>query len=238
MSNAGALGYWGTRGPSRSVSVAKNNNALTDPRSPLWGRGQFPVSDPITNPAPWQQVKVGGVMTPGIVKVNGLEGFNLPSAWDEKRGKGALGDTPTYVGQRAAKGSITWLLWAPAHWAQWKQVLPLFKYNVTKGKTAQAIDVYFPPLAELGITSLYTREVGPIRFVAETGMWERTIWLAQYLPPPPVSAVSQPTGSVREYQPPPFVGGQKPPAPPTSEAQQLADFKAKLAAAQAALGGQ
>jgi hypothetical protein len=158
------------------------------------------VLDPITNPQSWDTLFIGRVESPGLCEVSG---FARTYDFDVKKGKGAYGATITFTQRPPAKGSVKFYLWLPRHWDEWDIFLPLLKYDPTK-KAIQAVDIYYPSLADIFITSVVTTEVGAIEHEGQ-GYYSRTVKLLEYFPPPPVSAVSTPKGSTTNAQ----LGGSK-----------------------------
>ena len=60
--------------------------------------------------------------------------------------------------------------------------------------TKQAIDLYHPALAKIGIHSVVCESIGP-ETPEGKGLWSITIELLEYLPAPKVNITSTPTGS-------------------------------------------
>lgn len=146
--------------------------------------------DPLLNPQDWDVITLGGQVSPGICKVSE---FPRAHEWDQKKGKGTLGATLTYVGRPLAKGSITFRLWTSLHFQQWDLFRPLFKYDPTK-TTAQGVDIYHPSLVDVEINSVVCEEIGNIIHAGD-GLYTITVKLVEYAPPPKASAVSTPTTS-------------------------------------------
>lgn len=146
--------------------------------------------DPITSPQVWDVVKIGAQTSPGVCE---LSSFASKPEWDVKRGKGVMGATITFVGRPPSKGSITFKLWTPAHFAQWDLFRPAFKYDPTK-KAVQAIDIYHPSLADIDLTSVVCEGIGAIKH--EGGqLYTISVDLLEYFPPPKASAIGTPSGS-------------------------------------------
>jgi hypothetical protein len=152
--------------------------------------------DPIQNPEAWDTIIVGQTTSPGICKVSE---FKRAHEFDVKKGKGTLGATITFVGRPPAKGSITFQLWTPEHFADWDKFRPLLKYDPTKA-AVQAIDIYHPSLADIDINSVVVESIGNIVHEGQQ-LYSITVELLEYFPPPKSSAVSTPTGSRPRYDP-------------------------------------
>lgn len=146
--------------------------------------------DPIANPQDWDVVRIGQVVSPGICKVGE---FKRSYEWDQKKGKGSLGATVTFVQRPPAKGSVVFRLWTSAHFVAWDTFRLALQYDPTK-KAVQAVDIYHPSLADLGITSVVTESIGNIVHEGDQ-LYTITVDFLEYFPPPKNSAVSTPTGS-------------------------------------------
>lgn len=172
------------------------------------------IPDPITHPAAWQTLTIGGVASPGVIKIDGISGFSRPTEWDVKKGKGAKSATLTLVQQPPAEGSFTFLLWTSSHFAEWQVFLTYLKFNAQKGVPSDAIQIYHPVLAELDIDSVVTKEVGAIRYVGK-GLYERTIEFIEWNPVPAASIVQTPNIAA-----PDVTGGSGDTPDPIEDAQQ------------------
>lgn len=173
--------------------------------------------DPINNPQAWSVVTVGGQVSPGIAFVTD---FKSKHEWDVKKGKGVFGATITYVGRPPATGSIKFMLWLPVHFQQWETFRDAFKYDATK-KQPQAVDIYHPALADVGLLSFVCEGIGMIVEEGEpgSGLYSCSVDLLEFFPPPPAAAIGTPTTSQSTIGPPP---NNKPgtPADPIGDAQQ------------------
>lgn len=177
--------------------------------------------DPITNAAAWDAVEVGGVEAPGICI---LSGWKRAHEWDQKKGKGGLGATITFVQRPPAKGSIEFLLWLPSHFVEWKEFRQQFKYDPTK-QEPQAVDIYHPSLDDIGIHSVVCEDIGAIIHKGK-GKYSITVALLEYFPPPPKSAVGTPTQSVMHQT----LNDAKGVGVPVTAESLLADVEAQRAA--------
>jgi hypothetical protein len=150
--------------------------------------------NPISDPQAYDVVKIDGVENPGVIAQGGITGFTRPTEWDIKKGKGTKGGTATLSQLPPAKGSIKFLLWSPFHVDAWDLIYrKRFLYDPTK-KTVNAVDIYHPALATVGIHSVVTESIGPP--VPEgKGLWSITVELLEYLPSPKKTATSTPSGS-------------------------------------------
>jgi hypothetical protein len=170
--------------------------------------------DPVSNPESWFVVTIAGVASPGICLVTG---FKRSAEWDVKKGKGTVGATITYVSKPPAKGSIEFQAWLPRHWDDWDDFLPLFQYDPTK-KAVQAVDIFHPALADVGIVSVVTEDIGAWEHKGQ-GLYSRTVSFLEYAPPPAASAVSTPAGAKADT--PAASAGTPPPSAADANQQQI-----------------
>lgn len=148
--------------------------------------------DPITNPGAWDVLLVQNEPTPGWIKT--MTGFGLKTGWDVKSGKGAKGANLTLTNQPPSKGSITWQIGgpnAPLMFSQWAAFLPKFKYQPDKNAATNAVAVYHPALADLGVNSVVVEEIGMWVHMGRK-RYERKIDFIVWTPPPVQSVVSTP----------------------------------------------
>ena len=147
------------------------------------------AANPIEDPQAWDHIYVGQTKSP-LCKVTG---FKRQYEWDKKTGKGTKGSTTTFVGQPAVNGTVTFYLWRVQDFVAWAAFRKLLKYDPTK-KNVEAIDIWYPSLADIDVKSVTTEEIGAIEHEGQ-GMYSVTIALLEYLPPPKKSATSTPSGS-------------------------------------------
>ena len=103
---------------------------------------------------------IAGVESPGLCTVESSRPFD----WDVKKGKGSSGATSTYQGKGLAKVKVTLRLWKDYetgvdHYGDYlTRFLPVL-FDVTQDSKPQAVDVYHPYLAALGISSCTVEEI-------------------------------------------------------------------------------
>lgn len=181
------------------------------------------VLNPLDNPQVYDVIQLGLVTSPGICVVSG---FKRQHTWDRKNGKGVKGGTSTLTAIPPVSGSVKFFLWQPSHWDEWELFRPLFLHDPTR-KAVQAVDIYYPSLARIGIKSVVCEDIGAEE-PEGLGKWSITVQLLEYYPPAKKSVVGTPSGSGAGS------GGKAPPgAPldPIADAQQ-AQIKQLLAEAQ------
>ena len=158
--------------------------------------------NPLKYPAAYDAIFIGNQISPGVCRVSKTKRGHQ---WDIKRGKGALGSTLSYQGIEPSKFSIEFDLWQEpaafnaqgitADFDLWDRFITLFRYDPTK-KTIQAIEIYHPSLAQIGIHSVVVESVGNlIKKSPESMIWTAEVEFIEYLPPPAVTAVATPAGS-------------------------------------------
>lgn len=145
--------------------------------------------NPLDNPKAYNEFRAGGLVWPLVV----ITGFTRPHEWDQKKGKGGLGATITFVQRPAAKGKVKFYLWEPAHWDLWDQFVPQLKYDPTK-KAPSPVDVYNPKLARLDINSIVTENIGQEDDEGNK-FFSITVDMLEYFAVPNASSVSTPNSS-------------------------------------------
>lgn len=148
------------------------------------------VASPFEDPQAWDVVIVGGKKSPGYCEVTG---FQRGNEWDIKKGKGAVGATFTFVQKPPAKGKVKFYFWLQSQADEWVDYRKLLKYDPTK-KSIQAIDIYYPSLAEIDVNSVVTENIGATEHEGK-GMYSITVEFIEYFPVKAGSGVSSPTGS-------------------------------------------
>ena len=170
----------------------------------------------------WDVVRISGVTCPGYCEITG---FERGWGWDVKEGKGAQGTTPTYTNKQKCEGEITFYLWTNQHFVDWETFRPLFLYDPTKANTPQAVSIEHPSLADVGIKSVVTQKISPIKHLGDQ-LFSCTVKLLEYAAPPPTSAVATPTGT----KPDSTVQNSEAPAPTDPLQIKIADLLKQLSA--------
>ena len=146
--------------------------------------------NPFRNSEQWDKLEVAGVVSPGICEVTG---FKRVHSWEVKKGKGVKGSTTTLNEFPPCEGTVTFLLWTEDHFSEWGTFRELFKYDPTK-KTVNAVDIYYPSLADIECFKVVCKEIGAIER-ASKGLYKVSVSLLEYNPPPKKPAVATPGGS-------------------------------------------
>ncbi len=130
----------------------------------------------------WDTATLGGKQVPGLVKVSGAE---VGRNWDIKPSPGTDGATYTDQGYALAKPTLTVLIWTPAQWALWQQMLPQIAPRPGKvsKKPPAPVSVTHPALNSLGINALVILTVSAMEPASPKGAMQATIKTSQYLKP-------------------------------------------------------
>ncbi len=185
--------------------------------------------NPIEHAGAWSYFTIAGVRSPGAIPRNGVHGFDRITGWDKKKGKGTAGATLTLTDFPPAEGAFLIQLWDPIHFALWKVFRSLLKYTPGKkpgsATAADALDIYYPSLADNEIKSVVTHKVSPSRHMGN-GLYVVQIDLIEWRNPPVASVVATTATSRTD-------GGKSPGKPPNPFADRQAQLKAAMAAAAA-----
>lgn len=150
-------------------------------------------ADPVVDAASFHFITIGGKRSPGIIARGGIQGFGRKTGWDVKEGKGQQGATLTRKSAPPAQGSITFQLGTSQQFTDWRLFEAMLTY--APGKDGKgAFDIYHPFLAIKNINAVVVDEISPFTHVGK-GLYEVTLSLIEYLPPPPTSIVKTPTTS-------------------------------------------
>jgi hypothetical protein len=146
--------------------------------------------DPINNPEGWDTVTIGGVESPGLIK---LSGFKRVWGWQIKQGKGSKGSTATLNEYPPVEGTLTFRLWTREHFEKWALFRPNFKYDPTK-KQISAVDIYHPALADIDCSSVVCKSISAVEHLGDQ-LYQIVVELIEYNPPPKAAAVATPSGA-------------------------------------------
>lgn len=144
---------------------------------------------PLSYPDAWDTVEVGGQEWDGDGMVL-VSGFKRDFGWDIKKGKGTKGATLTLNEFPPAEGKLLFSLVSDEDFAKWAEFKKQFDYDPPK-TTKTAVDIYHPALADLSITSVVCKSFSMIEHQGK-GLYQVTVELIEYLPPPPAPAVVTP----------------------------------------------
>lgn len=135
-------------------------------------------TNPLDHPDLYDHIELGGVQSPGVVK---LSGHDRKIGWDIKKGSGQSGATTTRSSDDPVEFTASFFLADAEDIAAWPTFLAVVKSTVS-GKTPQALEVYHPDLAENGITSVVQATIlGTVH--DGMGGQTRAIKFLEYRPP-------------------------------------------------------
>ena len=144
--------------------------------------------DPINDPELFDAIELGGVRSPGTVKLSGHDRlFN----WDVKAGAGQTGASTTLKDVPPRPFKAAFYLADDDDIAAW----PAFRDHVNttiSGTTPKALDVYHPDLAANGFKSVVLANFGGVVHDGKGGQ-SITIEFQEYAPPKPKGG--SPSGS-------------------------------------------
>jgi hypothetical protein len=152
--------------------------------------------DPLNDEELFNSIDLGGVFSPGTVK---LSGHNDKVGWDVKAGSGQKGATMTRKGAVPPEFTATFTLATEEQIALWPEFRDAINATVA-GKTTKAVDIYHPDLATVGITSVVKGELGG---VAHDGKGGQTIAVKFQVYAPPAATGGSPSGSKAKKGPDP-----------------------------------
>ena len=148
------------------------------------------VVNPYKYPTRWDYIECAGIVSPGVIPKGGISGFKRKYNFDPKNGYGLYGSILTFAFRPAAEGSIRIWTWTSDQYDSMGGFLQVLEYDPTKAKV-QAIDIFHPALATLGIRRVVTTGIGAPKHMG--GMkYEWELDFIEFRPPPPISAVSTP----------------------------------------------
>lgn len=156
--------------------------------STLTSGGGSANSNPIDNPQSWDYVTIAGQQSPGLLKE--IDGFDRDNGWQEKKGKGSIGATLTYVQKPPTKGHLIFELWTSQHFQQWATFRQLFLYNPAAGQSAddQSFSISHPSLDDVQLSAVVCKSISPIKHVGR-GKYRVKVELIEFVPTPKTSAV-------------------------------------------------
>lgn len=134
--------------------------------------------NPIDNEDLFDVLDLGGMKSPGVVK---LSGHDSKVEWDIKEGSGQNGATMTRKGSKPVAFTASFFLATLEEQALWPAFRDLINSTVA-GKTPKALDIYHPDLAANGITSVVKGSIGGVVHDGSGGQ-TYAVSFQQYSPP-------------------------------------------------------
>jgi hypothetical protein len=140
--------------------------------------------NPIANPFEHDLALIGGAITPGLVKI---EGLSSKQKWDVKEGKGEKGATITYGGDSLSKFSLRCTLWESAHFDVWAQnIKPVLA--TSWAPPHPAVDIWHPELVERGVRSVVVEDIS--QFTANGDGFDIVVKCIEYRAPKPATGTT------------------------------------------------
>lgn len=148
------------------------------------------VVNPYKFPTRWDYIECASVISPGVIPKGGMSGFSRKYNFDPKNGYGMYGSILTFALRPAAEGSFRIWTWTSDQYDSMGNFLQVLEYDPTKARV-QAIDIFHPALATIGIRRVVTTEISPPRHMGGL-KYEWELSFIEFRPPPLISAVSTP----------------------------------------------
>lgn len=146
------------------------------------------MPNPLDNPELYDYFVLARQKSPGLCDVSGA---NAPRNWDIRNGYGLSGATIVYTGDGLAKFTIRLFFWETDHFVAWEKFRVLVK-KPPRGVRPKAMDISYPYLEELGITSVVVDD--ELQWTQPAaGLFVKDIKFNQYRAPLPM--VGKPDGS-------------------------------------------
>ncbi len=184
--------------------------------------------NPVDYPQLYDVVVIAGVASPGLCDVE----CDREYLWDKKTGKGVKGATSTVTGTPVVPIKIRFRLWLREHFLAWASFRNLLKFDYTKDAKKQAVDIYYPSLADIDVNAVVTEKIGAMKHAGE-GLYTIDVELSEYQQPPATPALGSPSGASATTKPSPTPPGA--PQPPPTLDQLLAQTQQQLNQAQQGL---
>lgn len=135
------------------------------------------MTNPVDNDDLYTSVVLGGVTSPGTVKISG---HDREAKWDVKDGTGQTGATTTLKSRPPAVITCTFYLADQEDFDAWPAFQAACEETIS-GATPKAKDVYHPDLASQKITSVCLAKLGGAVHDGKGGQ-TRTVVFQEYLP--------------------------------------------------------
>jgi hypothetical protein len=157
----------------------------------------------------WDRFVVAGRALPGVATVEGSKSCKL----DQRNAPGTDGATLTHMGNESSPVTVRLRIWTADQYEAWKSRREELMASTGKARP-KPVMVYHPALADLGIKSLYVKEVGFLR-TQPGGLGEVIIKFLEFLPPSK-AGVSTPKAAINTSVPNAFGSGAPPAGKPPS----------------------
>jgi hypothetical protein len=145
------------------------------------------------DPDSWDTASLGGVVLPGLARIDGLE---LASKWDVKEAPGTDGATETYQGYTPSAFQLVLRIWDPDQWSTFLTLAKRFRPKPGK-ESPQPLDVVHPDLSVWGISKCVIRKIKPKK---GDGIYEVSFDLLEWFPQPKKTVTANATASSTSFE--------------------------------------
>lgn len=139
---------------------------------------------PSDDPTPWDTLYMGGVVWPGICKVNVKGGQKI----DRKDGPGADGESTVQQGEKAKEVDILWRIYDKSKWPEAQAKFPIMEPAIGK---RVPLDISTAKTAARGVHSVIIEEIDGPNFDEDKRWMDYQIKAIQHRPPPKKSATKK-----------------------------------------------
>lgn len=148
------------------------------------------VANPYQSPLRWDYIECAGLVSPGVIPRGGMTGFDRVYNFAMQMGYGMYGADLTFGLRPPAEGEFRIWTWTAEQYEAMGPFLSVLEYDPTKQKV-QAIDIFYPALAMIGIRRVVTMKISPPKHQGGK-KYEWVLGFKEFRPPPKISAVSTP----------------------------------------------
>ncbi len=147
-------------------------------------------ANPIADPELWSYATIAGRDTPGVCSVTGMD---RERKWDEKDGPGASGARLTFRGNKLVEPTLKIRVFEEEDYDAYMELMAYLKPFADTGK---AVDFWHASAEGLDVRSVVILNIGaPVSVKEGDALFDATIKLKEYRPPPKTNATKSPDGS-------------------------------------------
>lgn len=139
------------------------------------------------------QLRLGGVLLPGIIEPGGIAGWARKTKFKETPAKGSDGASMELEGDENPSGKVVLTMWDPEQLIEWAEAYTTLRAAREAGS---ALDILQPIVNALEVTSVVVESIGQLTYEAG-GKWTVELGLKQWLPAPK-KAPAKPSGSAAD----------------------------------------
>ncbi len=147
-------------------------------------------ANPISDPELWHHATIAGRDTPGVCTVTGID---RERKFDEKDGPGASGAVITFRGSKLVEPVLKLRLFDADSYDAYNELALYLQTYANKGT---AVDFWHASVDGLDIRSVVITSIGaPVSVKEGDALFEVTIKLKEFRPPPKTNATNTPNGA-------------------------------------------